>query len=129
MIQQSGLTLAYLGDAYFELAIRKHLIEKGHTKVNDLHQYAIQFTSANGQAKIIHKLLESELTEFEVDTFKRGRNATSTHKPKNADLTIYRAATGFECLLGHLYLDGRLDRLEFLIQKSIEIIEELRNNS
>ncbi len=129
MIQQSGLTLAYLGDAYYEFAIRDYLIQKGYTKVNELHQYAIKFTSATGQAKIIQKLLESELSESETDTFKRGRNANSTHKPKNAELTIYRAATGFECLIGHLYLDGQVERLNELIQKSIEIIEELQDNS
>lgn len=125
MIQQSGLTLAYLGDAYFELAVRAYLIQKGHTKVNDLHKLAIKFTAATGQAKIIQTLLDSDLSEIETDTYKRGRNATSTHKPKNADLTIYRSATGFECLIGHLYLDGQTERLKKLIERSIQIIEEL----
>jgi len=125
MTQLNGLTLAYLGDAYFELAIRRHLIGQGYTKVNDLHTKAIKYTSATGQAMIMMTLLNGFLSEEEISTYKRGRNATSTHKPKNADLDQYRQATGFETLLGFLCEENQIDRLSQIIQKSIEIIEEL----
>ena len=125
MTQQSGLTLAYLGDAYYELQIRTHLIQKGYTKVNDLHKMAIAFTSATGQAKTIYKLLDDFLSEEEIAVYKRGRNATSTHKPKNADLEQYRQATGFEALIGFLLLEEKIERLNQIILKSISIIEEL----
>lgn len=125
MTQLSGLTLAYLGDAYFELAIRRHLIGKGYTKVNDLHKLAIKFTSATGQSMIVMALLNGFLTEDEISVYKRGRNATSTHKPKNADLEQYRHATGYETLIGYLCEENQMERLSQIIQKSISIIEEL----
>ncbi|MBU1145552.1 MAG: ribonuclease III [Firmicutes bacterium] len=125
MILQNGLTLAYIGDAYFELKIRRYLLDKGITKVNELHQEAIKFTQASGQAKAIFSLLDDFLNPEEIAVYKRGRNMSSTHKPKNADLTTYRHATGFEAMLGYLYLQDEWDRLEEIMKRSIEIIEEL----
>ncbi|MDD3122796.1 MAG: ribonuclease III domain-containing protein [Acholeplasmataceae bacterium] len=125
MTQHSGLTLAYLGDAYYELQIRTYLMSKGYTKVNDLHKLAIMYTSALGQSKSVQYLVNSFLTEDEISVYKRGRNATSTHKPKNADLDTYRQATGFEALIGFLLLENQFERLEQIILKSIAIIEEL----
>lgn len=125
MTQLSGLTLAYLGDAYYELQIRSYLINKGITNVNTLHQKAIRFTSAKGQASIIDYLLEN-LSSEEISVFKRGRNATSTHKPKNADLSTYQKATGFETLIGFLYVEKEEDRLKEIIDLSIQYIEELQ---
>lgn len=124
MIMHSGLTLAYLGDAIYELEIRKYILSKGFTKVNDLHKLVITFTSAKPQAKAIWGLIDNFLTEDEIQVYKRGRNATSTHKPKNADLDTYRASTGFEALLGYLYLQNDEKRLSEVILKSIQIIEE-----
>jgi ribonuclease-3 family protein len=119
----NGLTLAYIGDAYYELVIREHLVKQGLGKGNDLHQKAIRFTSASGQAQAMERLMDG-LSDAEQDIFKRGRNAHSTHKPKNADLSTYHRASGFECLLGYLYLEHQDARLKELIQKSIAIIEE-----
>ncbi len=127
MTQLSGLPLAYIGDAYYELQIRTYLIQKGITSVNDLHKQAIRFTSAIGQDKIIKYLLDEILVESEIAVFKRGRNATSTHKPKNADLTSYRFSTGFESLIGFLYIENQLERANELIRLSIQFIEELQS--
>ncbi|MDD4355121.1 MAG: ribonuclease III domain-containing protein [Candidatus Izemoplasmatales bacterium] len=119
----NGLSLAYLGDAVYELRIREHLMEKGFGKVADLHRMAIRFTSASGQAMAIEGVMAC-LSDEELAVFKRGRNAPSTHKPKNIDLATYHQATGFESVLGYLYLERRQERLEELIGKSIVIIEE-----
>ncbi|MGD9910393.1 MAG: Mini-ribonuclease 3 [Candidatus Izemoplasmatales bacterium] len=124
MNQHSGLTLAYLGDAYYEVEIRTYLISKGITNVNLLHQQAIKYTSAVGQAKAVMKLVEQYLTEEEISVYKRGRNATSTRKPKNTPLNIYQFATGFEALIGFLVIEKQNERLNEIIQKSISLIEE-----
>lgn len=121
MIQENGLTLAYIGDALFELKIREYLLTQNYTKVNDLHKHAINYTSAISQAQIIDYLMPS-LSEEEIEYYKRGRNTGGTHKPKNASLNDYRKATGFEALIGYLYLIKNLDRMEELINLSINFI-------
>ncbi len=124
MNQHNGQTLAYLGDACFELAIRDYLLARGWTKVNDLHRQAVRYTSAMGQALAMARLLETELNETEIAVFKRGRNAEATRKPKNVTLSTYHQATGFEALLGHLYLEKNHGRLEEIIAFAIRAIEE-----
>ncbi|MBR4236981.1 Mini-ribonuclease 3 [bacterium] len=121
MIQENGLTLAYIGDAIYELKIREYLLTQNYTKVNDLHKHAIKYTSAISQAQIIDYLMPN-LTEEEIEYYKRGRNTGGTHKPKNASLNDYRKATGFEALIGYLYLIKNLDRMDELINKSINYI-------
>ncbi len=123
MIQLNGQALAYIGDAVFELQIREYLLGNQLTKVNDLHKEAIKYTSAVSQAKMIDYILAS-LSEEETDIYKRGRNAKETHKPKNASLNEYRKATGFESLLGYLYLNKNDSRLMEIIKKSIDYINE-----
>ncbi len=123
MIQLNGAALAYIGDAYYELCIRRYLIDRQLTKVNDLHKEAITFTSAVSQAKAADYLLEHFYNEEEVGIFKRGRNQTSGRKPKNTDLATYHAATGFEAVIGYLYLDQRKDRLDDLINQTIDHLE------
>jgi len=120
----NGSALAYIGDAIYEVEIRKYLLTKNITKVNDLHQAAIRFTSAVGQCKVMESFLQSGLTETEIEYFKRGRNAESTRKARNTDLGTYHQATGFEALLGFLYLDNQAERLAEIIQRSIQLIEE-----
>jgi len=122
--QHNGLTLAYLGDACYELLIRKHLLDQGYQKVNDLHRQAVRYTSAKGQSLIMARLLENGLSETEESIFRRGRNAEATHKPKNVNLATYHQATGFETLLGYLYLEGDQARLEEIVRMAISIIEE-----
>lgn len=124
MIQYNGLTLAYIGDAYYELKIREYLLLKNVTKVNSLHQNAIKFTSAISQAKATTYLIDNFYTEKELSIFKRGRNQSATHKPKNTDVQTYNKSTGFEAVIGYLYLANDLTRLNELINYTIEILEK-----
>jgi len=116
MIQLSGTTLAYIGDSIYEVKVREHLIETGLTKVDDLHKSAIKFTSATGQS-IAYDLIEELLNEEEIKVFKRGRNAESTRKPRNTSLAIYKKATGFEALIGYLYLSKDFERLDTIYKR------------
>ena len=124
MIQENGLTLAYIGDAIFELKIREYLLTQNYSKVNDLHKHAIKYTSAANQAKIIDYLMPNLLDE-EIEYYKRGRNSGGTHKPKNASLNDYRKATGFEALIGYLYLIKNEERLDEIITISIHFINAI----
>lgn len=123
LITMSPLVLAYLGDTIYESYIREYLITKNiNKKVNDLHKTAIKYVKAKAQATIIHEL-ENELTEEETRIYKRGRNQKSHTKAKNADIVDYKCATGFESLIGYLYLSKDIERLEYIVYKGIEIIE------
>lgn len=115
MNQLNGLTLAYLGDSIYEVYIRESLLIKGYTKVDKLHKEAIKFTSAKGQKEALDKIYEF-LTEVEIAVFKRGRNANTDRKPKNTSLAIYKQATGFEALIGYLYLNSEKERLNELME-------------
>lgn len=120
----SSLTLAYLGDTVFESYIREYLItENINRKVNDYHKTAVKYVKAPSQAKIIREI-ESELTEEEVRVYKRGRNQKSNTSAKNANIIDYRCATGFEALIGYLYISKDTERLEYIIKKGIEILEK-----
>jgi ribonuclease-3 family protein len=88
-----------------------------------MHRYAVKFVKAKAQANIVKKL-DSVLTDEEKTIVKRGRNAKVTSSPKNAELMDYRYATGFEALMGYLYLNDKLDRLMELFEKIIELIEK-----
>ena len=126
----NGLTLAYLGDAAYELQIRKYLIREGLTKPNQLHHHATQYVSAKAQARIIEEMQEENLlSEEEEAIFKRGRNAKSHTKAKYADHQTYLASTGFEALIGYVYLRGNQERFEALCQWSIDYIEEKKDDS
>ena len=114
----SPLTLAYIGDAIYELVIRTILVEKGNTQVNKLHQRASKLVKASAQSEIVEKL-KPYLTEEEMGIFKRGRNAKSFTIAKNASMSDYRRATGFEALMGHLYLTEQWDRMLELIKIGI----------
>ena len=122
--------LAYIGDAVYETYIRHHLIQKGAVKPNLLHKKATSFVAAKAQNKIIHFFLESDwLSEEESAVVRRGRNAKSGTVPKNTDVQTYRYSTAFEALMGFLYLSGRIERMEELIKKSIEYIEEEKGSN
>lgn len=123
LVTMSPLVLAYLGDTVYETYIREHLIRQNtQRKVNDLHKLAIKYVKAKAQASIIHEI-ESELTEEESKIYKRGRNQKSNTSPKNADIIDYKHATGFEALIGYLYLNNEIERLQYIINKGIKIIE------
>lgn len=122
--QLNGLTLAYLGDAIYEKYIRFHIIEDGLTKVNALHKAAVKYTSGVSQAHAIDVLLKQEyLSEEEYKTYKRGKNSKSKSTRKNIDAKTYSKATGFEALIGKLYLDGNIARLEEIISVTIKICD------
>ena len=123
LITISPLVLAYLGDTVYETYVREYLIRKNiNKKVNDLHKNAIKYVNAKAQATVIHAI-EEELTEDEERIYKRGRNQKSHTSPKNADIIDYKHATGFEALIGYLYLNEEHERLKYIISKGIEIIE------
>jgi ribonuclease-3 family protein len=123
MIQHNGQTLAYIGDAIYELFIRKSLIEQGITQVGKLHQKAVAYTSAEGQKKAL-ALIDDLLLEEEKNIVKRGRNAQLTRKARSTDLMTYQLATGFEALLGFLYLNEAHPRIDTLCQYIITHLGE-----
>lgn len=113
--QISPLTLAFLGDAVYELFVREGLVRAANRPANALHGMAVRQVKASAQAAAAAKLLPL-LDEEELAVYKRGRNAHPGHIPKNASHSDYHAATGFEALVGYLYLLGRLPRLRELFQ-------------
>ena len=114
----SPLTLAYIGDAVYELVIRTSVVERANRAVNELHKRSVKYVKAEVQAAIIQHLLE-ELTQEELAVYKRGRNAKSHTSAKNASIQEYRKATGFEALIGYLYLTGQNNRMLYLIKTGI----------
>ena len=103
--QLSGTTLAYIGDAVFEVLVRKRLIDRGLTRPKDLNAAARTFVTASAQSAAVERLMPL-LNERETEIFKRGRNAHGVSAPKSADPLSYRRATGLEALFGWLYLNG-----------------------
>ncbi|TDQ34690.1 Mini-ribonuclease 3 [Aureibacillus halotolerans] len=121
----NGVTLAYMGDAVYDQVVRHHLLELGLEKVNDLHKTATTYVSANAQAFILFRLIENDmLTNEERAVVRRGRNAKSGAPPKSADVQTYRHATGFEALLGYLYLNEENERLKQLCAQAFSFIEQ-----
>ena len=110
----SPLTLAYLGDAVYELIIRNMLVKRGNCPVHKLHRAAIGYVKAGAQAAMMDRI-EPLLTEEEAEVFRRGRNAHSATTAKNASVADYRRATGFEALIGWLYLKRDTGRLLELV--------------
>lgn len=115
----SPLTLAYIGDAIYDLVIRTIVVERGNSSVNKLHRKTVSYVNARVQARMIDAL-EEELTEEEMAVYHRGRNAKSYTSAKNASVTEYRKATGMEALCGYLYLQGRQERMLYLIREAIK---------
>lgn len=123
--QLNGLALAYIGDAVYEVYIRDFLLETGLTKPNQLHRQATKFVSAKAQCFLMQRMLENDLlTGEEVLIYKRGRNAHSHTSAKNADITTYRIATGFEALIGILHLKKEQERLDELVNWCITEITQ-----
>lgn len=112
------LAMAYLGDAVFELYIREYLLRKNIVKVNELQKEAIKYVSAKNQVRLLDKINEF-LTLEELEIIKKGRNAKSHKAPKNTDILTYKHATGFETLIGYLYLNNK-QRLDEIINKILE---------
>lgn len=119
--QYSPLNLAYMGDCAYEIVIRTLLVHKGNTHVDRLNKKASNLAKAATQSQMITAIQDS-LTEEEVTIYKRGRNAKSYTSAKNASINDYRRATGFEALIGWLYLKGEFDRMTEIIRLGFEAI-------
>ena len=119
----SPLVLAYVGDAVYEIMIRTKVVNGGSVQVNKLHKHSANLVKAETQAKMLTALMD-ELTEEEMAIYKRGRNAKSYTMAKNASMKDYRMATGFEALVGYLYLAEKHERLVELVSRGLEKIGE-----
>ena len=117
--QYSPLALAYLGDAVFDTMIRTRLLKEANCPPHKLHQKASGIVNARSQSRMIQYLRE-DLTPQEFAIYRRGRNSKPYTKAKNATLEEYLEATGFEALLGFLYLDGQVERLRELVEKGLD---------
>ncbi len=114
-MNESGNVLAFIGDAVLSLQVREYLVSTGITKTKILQETSIKYVSANAQAAFMTVLLDKNLlNEEEMIMFKRGRNAKSASSAKNADIIVYRIATGFESLWGYLHLSKQYERLNEL---------------
>ncbi len=112
--QYSALTLAYIGDAVYELFVRTYLLRDANFPVHRLHKTAIKMVNAKAQSDLYQKIKDT-LTDEETAVYKRGRN-TNSHPPKNADMVDYKSATGVEALIGYLYLKGDSNRILELLR-------------
>lgn len=115
----SPVVLAYIGDAVYELIVRTILVERGTRQANTLHKKASNYVKASAQAAMAEAFME-ELTEEELQFFKRGRNAKTVSMAKHATMHDYRHATGFEALMGYLYLTDQMERMIDLIKMGME---------
>ncbi|KXB61150.1 Mini-ribonuclease 3 [Lachnoanaerobaculum saburreum] len=116
----SPLVLAYIGDAVYELIVRSILVSMGNRPVNKLNKDATSLVKAGAQSEIV-KLISDKLSEEEYTVFKRGRNSSPHTMAKNASMTDYKYATGFEALIGFLYLDNRCERALELVKLGIDL--------
>lgn len=120
----SPLTLAYIGDAVYDMIIRTVVVERSNRPANELHKRTSGFVKAQTQAAMIDALLPL-LSEEEEAVYKRGRNAKSYTSAKNASIGDYRKATGFEALLGYLYLQDKTERVLELVKVGLERIDKV----
>ncbi len=121
--EYSPLTLAYIGDGIYDLVIRTLVINRGNKQVQKLHQETSALVQASAQSRMM-RVLQDKLTEEEHAVYKRGRNAKSVSPAKNQSVTDYRRATGFEALMGYLYLKKDWKRMLELIRNGLESLEE-----
>ena len=123
--QLNALALAYMGDAVLERRVREHLLMAGRVKPNTLHREATKYVSAKAQSAVVLQMMgEGFLSEEELAVFRRGRNAKSGTVPKNTDVQTYRNSSGFEAVLGYLYLLKQIERTDQIIDYAIDIIEQ-----
>jgi ribonuclease-3 family protein len=115
----SPLTLAYIGDAVFEIIIRTLIVEKGQRAANTLHKHTTKIVCAQTQAKMIEAVY-NDLSDEEQDIYRRGKNTKSHSSAKNASLSDYRKATGFEALCGYLFLKNDTPRITRIVREALE---------
>ncbi len=111
----SPLALAFIGDSVFDLLVKEQLVCKANRPIKKLHKMSVDRVCCQTQSKYMEKLMES-LTDEEIKIYKRGRNAYTHHTPKNATNAEYHSATGFEALIGYLYLKGDINRLREIFE-------------
>lgn len=119
----SPLTLAYIGDEIYDLIIRSIVVGRGNTKAGHLHHATSQLVKAHAQSQMMHTI-EPLLDEEEAEIYRRGRNAKSPTMAKNATMSDYRRATGFEALMGYLYLEDRFERIIALVREALAHYDE-----
>ena len=119
----SPLTLAYIGDSIYEIIIRTVIVDEANRQVNKIHKKVSNLVKAPTQAKMIYYIMD-DLTDDELKIYKRGRNAKAVTRAKNAYMSDYRTATGFEALMGWLYLTKQSDRMMELIKKCLVSFHE-----
>ncbi len=117
-------SLAFLGDAAYELFVREKVLDLKKTKPQDMSRAAVRYVRAPAQALAAKKLLEGSLSDEETKVLKRGRNNTRTATPRGATPTEYKLATGLETLIGHLYITGQNERLKEICSLAMAIIDE-----
>lgn len=110
----TGIVLAYIGDAVYELEVRRALIEKGYFRGNRLHKEAIRRVNAPVQSRLMMSII-NQLSPEEMDAFRRGRNTKPKYIPKQSSITEYTNATGLEALMGYLYLSEKTERIREII--------------
>ena len=115
----SPLVWAYVGDSVYEMFIRTNLVNKSNAKPHKLHIESIKYVKAKAQAEILKKISD-KLTEEELDVVRRGRNTENHHVAKNADVADYSQSTGFEALIGYLYLTKQDNRLKEILKMCID---------
>ena len=115
----SPLALAYIGDGVFDIIIRTIIVGQGNSGSHDLHVQVSKYVNAGAQASMIEFLM-LHLDEEELTIYRRGRNAKSATVAKNASIQDYRKATGFEALIGYLYLGARMDRIIELLKLGLQ---------
>lgn len=115
--------LAFLGDAVYEVYVRKYVMETGQQNADMLHKMAVKYVCANGQAKAVKSMMNDFLTEDEIKLVKRARNRKSVSRTRSADAVSYKLATAFEALLGYLQLNEEYDRAEQVMEEAVRRIE------
>ena len=120
-MNKNMLVLAYLGDSIYETYIRKYLIDKGIAKVKELQNESIKYVSAKAQSSYLKEMMDINFfSEEELNIIMTARNHKNNHKPKNCDIITYKYATGFEALIGYLYLENKISRIEEIVNYIIK---------
>ena len=116
------LSLAYIGDAIYEFYIRKHLIQKGIVKVEQLQKEAVNYVSAKNQAYFLKNMIDNNVfTENEMQIIIRARNHKGNRHPKNTDIITYKHSTGLEAIIGYLYLNNNIERINYIMNYILEV--------
>ena len=121
--EYSPLTLAYIGDSIYDLIIKPLVVNEGNRPVKELHRQTSRYVKASAQSQMM-RVLQDKLTEEEHGVYKRGRNAKSVSPARNQSVTDYRRATGFEALMGYLYLRKEWTRMLELVKEGLESLAE-----